>query len=511
MKKIHFVTLFAILASLKFTSCHAAKVLIYPYDLCHSVPFNNLVKSAKILAERGYDVTVLTSSLCARETNMEHVRIVSFSVPEAVEIPQNEVTQQGSLCDSFHWQLRVTDSLNSLCSSLLRRRYMMIQLQMEEFDLFLTDDLNLCARVLADYLALPTVILNNCGLDSVLTPSVPPLYTSFFASQSIWGRFKGMVSFVIHFQFYIPNYIYSPINEVKDSYGYNKGMLISATYSRVKPLILSNSDFCFENPKPVMPYVIPIAGFLLEENRTLPENVNDFIQSSGDDGIVYVDLGEGMNWFYQAKFVMIAKVLLRFKQKIIWKSSKEFIDTDKVKIVQACSESNILAHPKTKLWITSCNIWSLNSVAHGVPVIALPFTPESSWTCQQMVQKHGTGKSLSIIDMDEVEFENAIKEVLGNVKYQTNAIRLSNIFKDQTKTSKETFFFWVDFVIRYKGVQHLWNDDLGQLTWYEICMLDVAFLTIFAMLIGSFLTLLLSYVFIKILLNQLTTKKLKSH
>ena len=507
MQRTHFVALFAILASLKFTSCHAAKVLIYPYDLCHSVPFNNLVKSAKILAERGYDVTVLTSSLCAKETNMEHVHIVSFSVPETVEIPQNEIT----LCDSFHWQTRVTDALNILCSSLLRRRYMMIQLQMEEFDLFVTDDLNLCARVLVDYLALPTVILNNCGLDSVLAPSFPPLHTSLLASQSTWGRFKGMVSFVIHFQFYIPNYIYSPIDEIKDSYGYNKGMLISGTYSRIKPLILSNSDSCIENPKPVMPYVIPIAGFLLEENRSLPESVNDFIQSSGDDGIVYVDLNEGMNWFYQAKFVMIAKVLLKFKQKIIWKSSKGFIDTDKIKIVQANSESNILADPKTKLWITRCNIGSLNSVAHGVPVIALPFTPESSWTCQQMVEKHGTGKSLSIIDMGDVEFENAIREVLGNVKYQANAIRLSNVFKDQTKSSKETFFFWVDFVIRYKGVQHLWNDNVGQMKWYEFCMLDVAFLMITAILVGSFLTLLLLYVFIKVLLNQFTTKKQKSH
>eukprot|EP00112_Aurelia_sp_Birch-Aquarium-sp1_P005406 Seg1614.11 transcript_id=Seg1614.11/GoldUCD/mRNA.D3Y31 product="UDP-glucuronosyltransferase 1-3" protein_id=Seg1614.11/GoldUCD/D3Y31 len=510
MKKIHFAALFAVLASLKFTSCHAAKVLIYPYDLCHSIPFKNLVKSAKILAEKGYDVTVLTSSLCATESGLEHVHVVSYSVPE---LPKNGMTQPGSICDSFHWQTEVTDSLNILCNSLLRRRYMIIQLQLEEFDLFLTDDLNLCARVLADYLALPTIILNNCGLDSVFAPLFPPLHTSLFASHSIWGRFKGMVSYVIHFQFYIPNHIYSPVDEIKDSYGYNKGLSISDTYSRLKPLILSNSDFSIENPRPIMPYVIPISGFLCEENRSLPEDVKDFIQSSGEDGIAYVDLGEGMNWFYQAKFVMIAKVLLKFKQKIIWKSSKDFIYAGKIKIVQTVTEYDILSHPKTVLWITNCDHGSLDSVNHGVPVpvIILPSTPESSWTCQQMVQKHGTGKSLSIIDMNEAEFENAIMEVLGNVKFKANARQLSNVFKDQLKPSKEKFFFWVDFVIRHKGVQHLWNDQLGQLRWYEFCMLDVAFLMVIAFLVGSFLTLLMLYIFMKIFLKQFTAKKRKSH
>eukprot|EP00112_Aurelia_sp_Birch-Aquarium-sp1_P023743 Seg72.1 transcript_id=Seg72.1/GoldUCD/mRNA.D3Y31 product="UDP-glucuronosyltransferase 1-4" protein_id=Seg72.1/GoldUCD/D3Y31 len=465
-------------------SCHgtsAPKVLIYPYDLCPSAPFNNLVKVAKILTEKGYNVTILIVNdlFCASEINT-NIHVLHYSAPETVKLPKYEIMHQGLVCDSIHQQAEVTKSMNNLCESLLHRRCMMKQLKSEAFDLFLTDDLNLCGRALADFLLLPTVVWNNCGLDSVFAPSFQSLHTKMLLLLSNFPeKFKFMIQV---FRQSHSSYA-SSIDRIKDSVDLNTSLSISGTYSRVKPLILSNTDFIIENPRPVMPYVIPIVGLLFAKSESLPENVNEFIQNSEDNGIIYVDLGTKL--FSHATLEMIAKVLLKFQQKIVWKSSVDILKTDQnIKFVPTVAENDILAHPYTKLWITNCDIESLDSVAHGIPVAVLPLTTESARRCQQMVHQFSTGLALNITHMKEVEVEDLLQEVLHSPTYKENAVKLSNLFKRQMKYSKERFSFWIDFVIHNKGVQHLWNDELEKLRWYEYCMINDAICIICSMFLG---------------------------
>merc|ERR1711931_255802 len=49
---------------------------------------------------------------------------------------------------------------------------------------------------------------------------------------------------------------------------------------------LMRNDFTFEYPRPTMPNVVYIQGFQCKPSKPLPQQLEDFVQSSGEHGVI---------------------------------------------------------------------------------------------------------------------------------------------------------------------------------------------------------------------------------
>lgn len=91
-------------------------------------------------------------------------------------------------------------------------------------------------------------------------------------------------------------------------------------------------------------------------------------------------------------------------------------------------------------------------------------------------------------------------------RYEENAKRLSQIFRDRPQTAMETAIFWTEYVIRHKGAPHL-RSAAVDLSWYQYLLLDVQ---IFLILIAVTSYLISRFVFRKLiafLLRCITNKE----
>ncbi len=54
---------------------------------------------------------------------------------------------------------------------------------------------------------------------------------------------------------------------------------------------LMRNDFTFEFPRPTMPNVVYMGGFQCKPAKPLPDELEKFVQSSGEHGVVIMTLG----------------------------------------------------------------------------------------------------------------------------------------------------------------------------------------------------------------------------
>ena len=68
------------------------------------------------------------------------------------------------------------------------------------------------------------------------------------------------------------------------------------------------------------------------------------------------------------------------------------------------------------------------------------------------------GVQLDLRTIDEENLHRTISEVLNKPKYKEHARKATQLMRDVPVSSKELVTYWVDYVLRYKGVKHLTNE-----------------------------------------------------
>ena len=82
---------------------------------------------------------------------------------------------------------------------------------------------------------------------------------------------------------------------------------------------LMRSDFVFEYPKPTMPNVVYMGGFQCRPAQPLPSELEDFVQSAGEHGVVIMSLGSLVDSLSKTLTDQIADVFANLPQKVFWK------------------------------------------------------------------------------------------------------------------------------------------------------------------------------------------------
>ena len=149
-------------------------------------------------------------------------------------------------------------------------------------------------------------------------------------------------------------------------------------------------------------------------------------------------------------------------------------------------QNDLLAHRATRLFVTHCGIHGTYEAAHhGVPVLAVPLMFDQHANAVKLIKRAKMGVFLDFKALTEKTFAEALREVLSNPCYKNNATETSNMLKDHQQTPKERFLFWVDYVIRNKGIGRMALEPMTYMGTLQLYCVDVlAFLLLVVVLLA---------------------------
>ncbi|KAL3289135.1 hypothetical protein HHI36_003572 [Cryptolaemus montrouzieri] len=253
-------------------------------------------------------------------------------------------------------------------------------------------------------------------------------------------------------------------------------------------LVLVNSHFAIESPKPYVPNMIQIGGFHSQKNKKLPEDLQKYLDSAKDGAVLFsmgsvVKVGENIPK-EQLDIIMTGLGKLA-PIKVLFKSEVKIPTAPKnVLISNWLPQNDILAHPNLKVFISHGGLGSTTeAVAHGVPMLGIPFFADQKSNIASVV-KTGFAIGLEHDKMTQESFDSAIRELLTNSTYTAIAKKRSSLLTKQRVKPLENAIWWVEHIIEHKGGEHLRNVGMD-LEWYQLYMVDI--MLFFLVLISTIL------------------------
>ncbi|KAJ8343469.1 hypothetical protein SKAU_G00307980 [Synaphobranchus kaupii] len=270
---------------------------------------------------------------------------------------------------------------------------------------------------------------------------------------------------------------------------------------------LMRNDFVFEFPRPTMPNVVYIGGFQCKPAKPLPQDLEEFVQSSGEHGVIIMSLGTLVGQLPRDIAEEIAAAFAELPQKIIWRHTGERPETlgNNTLLVQWMPQNDLLGHPKTRAFVAHGGTNGVQeAIYHGVPIVGLPLIFDQPDNLSRM-KVRGAAKIVDIANLDRSIFLQALQEVLHEPSYRMNMQRLSRLHLDQPMKPLDLAMFWIEFVMRHKGAAHLRTESY-RMPWYAYHSVDV----IMVLLAAVFVILLTPVAIIRFLCCRACKRKRKS-
>ena len=111
-------------------------------------------------------------------------------------------------------------------------------------------------------------------------------------------------------------------------------------------------------------------------------------------------------------------------------------------------QQEILAHKNLKVFITHGGFLStMEAMYYGKPIVGIPITNAQKLNMDRAVNQ-GYGIQIDIFTMTELSLQTAINVALTNKDYQTNATKLSTLFKNNLIKPIDKAVYYVEHVIR---------------------------------------------------------------
>jgi len=190
-----------------------------------------------------------------------------------------------------------------------------------KYDLVLTDPGIGPGVVLAKFLKLP-LVLNVRWITSgeghfVLAPSplsyVPVPGSGLTDQMDFIQRVKNILFYGIIL--YQEKIMVGPIYDAICA-KYIEGGCDIVSLLQEADIWLFRSDFVFEFPRPTMPNVVYIGGFQCKPAQPLPADLEEFVQSAGEHGVIIMTLGTLVNALPREIADEIATVFAKMPQKV---------------------------------------------------------------------------------------------------------------------------------------------------------------------------------------------------
>uniref|UniRef100_A0A667YZU8 UDP-glucuronosyltransferase n=1 Tax=Myripristis murdjan TaxID=586833 RepID=A0A667YZU8_9TELE len=469
------------------------RILVVPVDGSHWVNMELLLRE---LHARGHSLTVLRSakSWYIPQNSSIYTSINGHMLEdESDKNFYNELLQRimkhrklPSFIRSFRQQFEITSMLrmgHQICCRAAAKMFddpvFMKKLQDAKYDLMLTDPGLPIGLLLGSYLQLPMVFnvrwINSGESHFTMAPSpvsyVPVSGTELEDQMDFLERTKNLLHYLYSAfeQYAIINPAYSDLLQRHFPPGAD---LLSIQQSA--DVWLVRADFVFEFPRPTMPNVFYIGGFQCRKAQALPAELEAFMQSSGEHGVVVMSLGTIISALPRDMMEAIAAAFAQLPQKVVWKFLGQRPSSlgNNTLLVDWLPQTDLLGHPKTRAFVAHGGTNGLyEAIYYGVPVLGLPLLFDQFDNLVRL-KARGAARVVEASSLTTENFLEALKDILNNPSYQDNMQRLSRLHRDRPVSPMGTAIFWIEYVIRNKGAAHL-RAVAYDLPWYTYHSLDV--------------------------------------
>lgn len=480
-----------------FSVCDAGKVLVYPIDGSHWLNMKILVE---VLHSQGHQITVLRSSTSwyvsefsphytsitipqEQSQNIESQAFMNSFLKRSIEIRRSKGSLWAFLDfyrNLFNMIRENQEVVANQVISIFENKTLVKELKETGYDLCLTDPAFPGGVLLAHYLQLPMVFnvrwLFSGEAHFAIAPSplsyIPELFSHYSDKMDFFQRINNIIrhSVLVYMYYYVSN---PPYQAVCDRYfgpDVNVMSLIQGA-----DLWLMRVDFTFEFPRPTMPNVVYIGGFQGKPSKPLPSDLEEFMQSSGEHGVVVMTLGTLLGDLGPEISEIIASAFANLPQKVVWRHIGERPITlgNNTMLVKWLPQNDILGHPKTKVFITHGGTNGLyEAIYHGVPVLGIPLIFDQYDNMVRM-KTRGVVETIEVTTLDVESLTSALKNILDPEKpYKQNMLKLSQLHHDKPINPLDSGIFWIEYVMRHKGAAHLRTESY-KLPWYAYHNLDV--------------------------------------
>nr|XP_037845307.1 UDP-glucuronosyltransferase 2B18 isoform X2 [Chlorocebus sabaeus] len=248
---------------------------------------------------------------------------------------------------------------------------------------------------------------------------------------------------------------------------------LSETIGKADIWLIRNS-WNFQFPHPLLPNVDFVGGLHCKPAKPLPKEMEEFVQSSGENGVVVFSLGSMVTNMKEERANVIASALAQIPQKVLWRFDGKKPDTLglNTRLYKWIPQNDLLGHPKTRAFITHGGANGIyEAIYHGVPMVGIPLFADQPDNIAHM-KARGAAVRLDFDTMSSTDLVNALKTVINDPLYKENVMKLSRIQHDQPVKPLDRAVFWIEFVMRHKGAKHL-RVAAHDLTWFQYHSLDV--------------------------------------
>uniref|UniRef100_A0A8C7LUW2 UDP-glucuronosyltransferase n=1 Tax=Oncorhynchus mykiss TaxID=8022 RepID=A0A8C7LUW2_ONCMY len=414
---------------------YGGKILIYPMDGSHWVNMRVIIEE---LHSKGHDITVVraSNSWYIKENSPHYTTI---TIPNTGGFDENffgefilskHLKIQREQGKSFWTELKLQSSMKEtffefhknmaeMITRVLEDRKLIQSLQDAKFDLVLTDPGIGGGTILARVLHLPLVYNVRWTIQGeahlVIAPSplsyVPYTATELTDKMTFLQRVTNVLAYILgsYTLTSITEPNYKPI--VQRYFGpdvdYN-------AFFQEADIWLMRSDFVFEFPKPTMPNMVYIGGFQCKPSKPLPQDLEEFVQSSSEHGVVMMTLGTLVAELPEDIADEIAAAFAQLPQKVIWRYTGQRPSTlgKNTLLVDWLPQNDLLGHPKTRAFVAHGGTNGVQeAIYHGVPVVGLPLAFDQSDNLSKLKER-GAANTVDIVTMDRNVFLESLKAVV---------------------------------------------------------------------------------------------------
>uniref|UniRef100_A0A8C2USC2 UDP-glucuronosyltransferase 2A3-like n=1 Tax=Chinchilla lanigera TaxID=34839 RepID=A0A8C2USC2_CHILA len=311
------------------------KVLVRPFEMSHWLNLKTLLEE---LVKRGHEVTVLTPShsffIDYSKPSAFHFEVIPVptdknvsenTINEFIELAVNvmptlSLWQSGRLLQKFF--LQASEDLKLLCTSTVYNQLLMKKLRESKYDVLITDPVIPCGELVAEMLGIPFVntlrffmgytIEKYCGQLPAPPSYVPVPMGGLTSRMTFMERVKNLVlSFL--FDFWFQQYDFQVWDQFY-SEALGRPTTLCETMGKAE-IWLIRTYWDIEFPRPYLPNFEFVGGLHCKPAKPLPPEMEEFVQSSGEDGVVVFSLGSMVKNLTEEKANLIASAFAQIPQK----------------------------------------------------------------------------------------------------------------------------------------------------------------------------------------------------
>lgn len=503
---------------------HASNVLFFS-GIGEGSHFTAASMVAEELAGRGHSVTfVLGSAFKFRMEHPLHSKLFKFKLVEMHETFEDvsnrfepfitAVFAGETMVTQFKVLGEIHEHFIRDCNKIFQDDFLTF-FQESNFDMVVFDPSWPCSNILAGYAVTQLTV-------AVFPPCIVPVYVRYHGNPlnpavtpetgsglPVEMAFLQRVSNVLYTYMYeVLETIPSGYDEIRKRIGVDKS---KRDVFRDAALLLSASDPLVDQRIPVMPHHILVGGLTVEPAKPLQSDLEKFMQSSGEHGVILFSLGSYVTQLPDKFVKLFQEAFAKLPQKVIWQwkgKAPPINMPENVKTMSWLPQNDLLGHNKTRMmFYQGGNNGLYEAVYHAVPLLVLPLLGDQPDIAQRVVEK-GIGLKLDVTKITSNSVFESIKSILENPSYQNNINKLSVMFRDRPDTPRERAAFWIEHVLKY-GADHL-RSPVHDLNFIQLNMIDVhAFLMSCLLLIFTITYHVTKFVFL-CLYKGCCGKKLKA-